>query len=554
MPDWAAFVRKHLQLSGVRPEREAEIVEDLARQLEDAYREALAAGASETSARAAAERQISDWAVLSKEVSDFEAQRMAPITLWQERREERDLLQRGHFSWLTDLRQDVLFGLRMLRKTPGVTAVALLALALGIGANAAIFSVINAVLLRPLPYPSSDRIVAVHNLSPLHFVLQPDLKGAWAEWADHTRSFEFLAADETGEVNLAVAGSEPERAAAAEVTQSFFETIGIFPEAGRTFSPQEEVIGHPALAILSDILCRRFGAPRDVVGKTILINGKQTVVIGVMPPSFDYPGNTMLWLPAAWTFRDEAFYGSAFVYRTIGRLKPGISVAQAREELNAIYSRVMSEAAAQAAVAPAAIAKDAVEVAPLHEELAGSSRAALLLLLGAVAFVLLIACADVANIVLARAVATAARNRAEGGAGREPDAINPPGAHGKPFAIGDRRRCGTDCRGLGSSCGAALHSGGNAFRQGHRTRRAGVDFPCGNLCVERTHFRLIACAARHANRSQSTAEGRRRECTVKQVYACTLARRTRGFGNGDGDRVACWGGVVDQEFVAACEY
>ncbi len=189
------------------------------------------------------------------------------MTQWQERAEERDLRKRGHFSWLTDLRQDVLFGLRMLRKTPGVTAVALLALALGIGANAAIFSVINAVLLRPLPYPSPGRIVTVHNLSPVHFVLQPDLKGAWAEWADHTRSFEFLAADETGEVNLAAAGSEPERAAAAEVSQNFFDTIGISPEAGRTFSPQEEVIGHPALAILSDILCRRFGAPARCGGQ-----------------------------------------------------------------------------------------------------------------------------------------------------------------------------------------------------------------------------------------------------------------------------------------------
>jgi putative ABC transport system permease protein len=402
---WSSFVREHLRLSGVRPEREAEIVEDLLRQLDDAYREALASGATEMAARAAAERHVSDWAVLRKEISASEVGTMPRMTQWQERAEERDLHKRGHFSWLTDLRQDVLFGLRMLRKTPGVTAVALLALALGIGANAAIFSVINAVLLRPLPYPSPDRIVAVHNLSPVHFVLQPDLKGAWAEWADHTRSFEFLAADETGEVNLAAAGSEPERAAAAEVSRNFFDTIGVSPEAGRTFSPEEEVIGHPALAILSDILCRRFGAPRDVVGKTILINGKQTVVIGVMPPNFDYPGKTMLWLPAAWTWGDEAFYGSAFVYKTIGRLKPEISLAQAREELNAIYSRVMSESEAQAGVAAGAFPRDTVEVTPLHEELAGSSRSALLLLLGAVAFVLLIACADVANIVLARAVA-----------------------------------------------------------------------------------------------------------------------------------------------------
>ncbi len=401
---WTRFVREHLKLSGVRPEREAEIVEDLAWQLEDAYREALAAGANEISARAAAERQISDWAVLSREISDSEAQKMAPITQWQERAEERDLRKLGKFSWLTDLRQDVLYGLRMMRKAPGVTAVALIALALGIGANTAIFSVINAVLLRPLPYSSPERIVAIHNASPLTFVGQEDAHVAWADWADHTQSFERIAAYETGDLNLAAAGATPERVAAAEVSQIFFETFGVSPMAGRVFTREEQVPGHASIAVLSDILCRRFGAPADVLGKTILINGKSTVVIGVMPPGFEFPDKTAVWLPVAWKLNEEVMSSPALFYSVVGRMKPDVSISRGREELAAIVAR---DSASEEKISSGRRVRNLehpVEVVSMHDELAKSSRSALLLLLGAVAFVLLIACADVANILLARAV------------------------------------------------------------------------------------------------------------------------------------------------------
>ena len=140
---------------------------------------------------------------------------------------------------LLDFGQDLRFGVRMLRKNPGFSAIAILTLALGIGANAAIFSVVNAVLLRPLPYPAPDRIVAIRGSSPMSFVPVPVFHFVWNTWAENTRSFDSLATYETGVLNFAAAGADPERVAGAEVSQHFFSTLGIGPIVGRTFLPSE---------------------------------------------------------------------------------------------------------------------------------------------------------------------------------------------------------------------------------------------------------------------------------------------------------------------------
>jgi putative ABC transport system permease protein len=305
---------------------------------------------------------------------------------------------------LLDLAQDLRFGARMLRKNPGFSAIAILTLALGIGANAAIFSVVNAVLLRPLPYPSPDRIVSVNGASPITFMISgSSFKQIWATWADNMATVDRLAGYSTGDVNLAASGAEPERIAAAEVSRNFFDIFGLAPIAGRTLLASEDIPGHPSVAAISASLCSRFGSPQDVVGKILLISGKPTQVVGVMPFGFEFPAKTQVWVPMAWASGEHMIVTQAITFDEIGRLKPGALPAQAREELTAIMTRVRGELQKSMPDRPFPPVRK-VTVISLHDQLVGSSKLALLVLLGAVGFVLLIACADVANLLLARAV------------------------------------------------------------------------------------------------------------------------------------------------------
>jgi len=311
-------------------------------------------------------------------------------------------------NWVTDLFRDLLydvrFALRSLRKSPGFTSIAILTIALGIGANAAIFSVVNAVLLRPLPYPTPDRIVAVHGISPVMFAQTPDFHWEWQPWADNTQSFSDFGTYQQGELNFAAGGIEPERVSAAEVSTHFFDILGISPMAGRTFLSQEEIPNHPNVAVISATLCRRFGQPQDVLGRTFLINGKPTTVVGVMPFGFEFPQKTLIWLPTPWGLsNDEALVTPAIFFLTFARLKPDVPLTRGQTELEAIAEQVRKEWMSKNAGRRLANMQP-VELTKLHDRLSQSSRPALLVLLGSVGFVLLIACADVANLLLARAV------------------------------------------------------------------------------------------------------------------------------------------------------
>ncbi len=293
--------------------------------------------------------------------------------------------------------KDIRYGVRSLLKRPGFTAIALLTLALGIGANSAMFSAVNAVLLRPLPFPESEQIVSFDGVNPAKGITQSNMSVPdFADWQNQNQVFERMAGFISGGA-LLVSADETERVRSTGVSADFFPLFRTSAFKGRTLEPDDSQKGREPVVVLSHGLWqRRFGADQNVVGTTVLLGGKNTTIVGVMPPGFDYPAQSELWVPfpidAAAERRDNRYLN------VLTRLKPGVSVPQAQAEMETINHRL-----AQAY-------KDTnegwnVRLTNLRESLVGEMRSALLVLLGAVAFVLLIACANVANLLLARATA-----------------------------------------------------------------------------------------------------------------------------------------------------
>jgi putative ABC transport system permease protein len=291
---------------------------------------------------------------------------------------------------------DLRYALRQLAKSPGFAAVAILTLALGIGANTAIFSVTNAVLFRALPYKDPARIVAINKVSS-EFGLGGLTAGAFLDFREQSATFEHLAAYDENEFTLTGAG-DAERIVAAEVSSALFPLLGVNPSLGRAFTPEEEKLGRDQVVVVSEAFWkRRTGGDPSFVGKTITLDDKVFTVIGVMPGGFQFPRKFEIWKPLALDPEEER-HGKQFrMIHLIGRLKAGASQEQAEAELNAIFTRRPTEEPG----APASTAR--IELRPLHEQLVKDVRLAIYVVLGAVSFVLLIACANVANLMLARA-------------------------------------------------------------------------------------------------------------------------------------------------------
>ncbi|HEX5707825.1 MAG TPA: ABC transporter permease [Pyrinomonadaceae bacterium] len=298
---------------------------------------------------------------------------------------------------MMSLSQDVRYGARMLWRQPGFTLVAVLTLALGIGANTAIFSVINAVLLRPLPYADPDRVVSVKKIKRTGI---PGITGLeYLEWRE-TQSFEAVAAHTYNNFNLTGDG-EPERLPVAQVTANLFPLLGVQPLAGRAFLPEEDAPGRNQVVIVSrGFWQRRYGGDPSLVGKTITLNETPYTVVGVMPESFRFPGGYDLWMPLALNEAVEREGKRMSLIEVVARLRPGVRLEQARAELEATGARVAETREEGAATS--------LDVVPLHQQLVSGLRTMLLLLFGTVGLVLLIACANVANLLLAR---TAAREK-----------------------------------------------------------------------------------------------------------------------------------------------
>jgi predicted permease len=301
------------------------------------------------------------------------------------------------------LAQDVRYALRALAQQRTFACVAVLTLALGVGANTAIFSVVNAVLLRPLPYPAADRLVLVWTTTG-----SGQSAAAWPEyldWRAQSRSFEEMAVARHQSVTM-VGGAEPERVTGAFVTSTLFDLVGARAERGRTFRPEETepTTTQPVAVISHGLWARRFGSDPAILGRTLVLNGQPRAVIGVIGPEFEsgrapFDGwfmGTEVWLPVADFPNANGLARGQTELAVLARLRPGVTPAAAQADLAVVAERLQK-------AYPDTHARRTVIVNPLHEELVSGVRPALLILLGAVALVLLIACANVANLLLARA-------------------------------------------------------------------------------------------------------------------------------------------------------
>ena len=296
---------------------------------------------------------------------------------------------------MTTLLQDLRYGVRMLAKAPGFTVVAVLTLALGIGANTAIFSVVNAVLLRPLPFQNPERLVWMHGrfslsdqaaVSPADFLV----------YRAQNSTFDRLDAlfMETSLSNLAGV-DKPQQAKAGIVTYSFFETLGLRPLLGRSFLPSDEQTTEPQVVVLSHRLWQeRFGADPGVVGKSLRLDGKEKTVVGVLPADIPILLDADLWLPAPYENEGMRSHRGHFL-ALLGLLKPGVTLGQAQADMDGIAARLEKDF-------PETNSTWGLRLVPLHEELTGDVRPALFVILGTVGLVLLIACANIASLLLAR--------------------------------------------------------------------------------------------------------------------------------------------------------
>jgi putative ABC transport system permease protein len=296
--------------------------------------------------------------------------------------------------------RDIRYGFRSLLKRPGVSVIALIALTLGIGANTAIFSLVNAVLLKPLPFHQPDQLVWVFgnirnggnraSVSPLDFL----------DYRNQNKTFEQFAAFYGAPLALNLTGSgEAERLSASGVTGNYFQTIGVTPFLGRGFTLENEKMGQDQVAVLSHAFwLKRFGGDPSVLNKTIVLDGKSVEIIGVMPKWFGFPQNADMWVPMNFDITAEMKVRKAHFLRPIGRLKSGVTLAQAQADTDLIAQQMER-------LYPESNAGWNLRLVPLRDQLIGNTRGTIFILFGAVGFVLLIACANVANLLLVRAAA-----------------------------------------------------------------------------------------------------------------------------------------------------
>lgn len=390
MPNWKQEIRRRLEHLKLEPTRENTIVEELAQHLEECYAEFLTGGASTDEAARLTRAQLRGSETLVRELRRVERRSdQDPIILGTNRRT----------NMIADVWQDLRFGARMLLKQPGFTLIAVLTLALGIGANTTIFSVINSLLLKPIPYPNAERLVLVwlsrqDDPKDRNIVSAPNY---W-DWERQNDVFERMAILDSAGKGYSLAGAgEPERVSGVRVSAGFFEVLGVQARLGRTFLPEEEQPGKHQVVVLSDSLWRsRYNGDPNIIGKTVKVDSEAHTVIGVMPPDFAfslYSPPRQLWVPVAYTKGDQERGSNSFL--CLARLKPGVTVEQARARMNNIGHALAEQY-------PQDNAGSTATIDPIVGYDTEDQRRTLLTLLAVAGFVLLIACVNVANLLMAR--------------------------------------------------------------------------------------------------------------------------------------------------------
>ena len=301
MPDWKAEVRARLAGLSLSPARELEIIEELSQHLEDGYEQELSRGATEEEAQREALEELNVSESLGRELKQVEPRvPQNPVAMGTDTKT----------SIMGDIAQDLRYGLRTLRKNPGFTSVAVLALALGIGANSAIFSVVNTVLLQPLPYKNPAQLVMLwENATHLGFPKNTPSPANFLDWRGQNTVFTGMAAMAPKNFNLTGVG-EPERLDGRRVSVTLFDLLGVQPRLGRGFLPQEDTPGTHVVILSHGLWQRRFGSDTRIIGQALNLNGESYSVVGVMPPGVDLPGfdnwKDQLWVPIAISERGGA--------------------------------------------------------------------------------------------------------------------------------------------------------------------------------------------------------------------------------------------------------
>jgi putative ABC transport system permease protein len=389
MPDWKPEIGRRLQSLQLTPTREAAIVEELAQYLDDHYAELLAGGATEAEAYRQTLTELIGSELLAHELRRAGRRiTQEPIALGTNRRT----------NMIAALWQDLRFGARMLLKQPGFTLIAVLTLALGIGANTAIFSIVNAVLLRPFPYKEPERLVILRERVSASGGFSPSYPN-FVDWRAQNTVFDSMAPVLSNQSFNFTGAGEPERLRGRIVSAEFFSTLGIKPMLGRDFLAEEDRPGATPAAILSyGLWHRRFGEDPGVIGKQLTLNNQSFTVVGVTSPNFQFGSEADVTTPIGLQAERFRLRGRDPGVDVVARLKPGVSRQQAETELNMIAARLEQQY-------PETNKGRRARVTPLHENFVGDVRQPLLILLGSVGLVLLIACANVANLLLLRASA-----------------------------------------------------------------------------------------------------------------------------------------------------